>query len=90
MIHTWLKDPSFAPVGEVLGDDAVFLPVEIDGSTVRYLGVELQEAIAIAKAMPDCHRKCYYSEEREAIRSGLVSSIPRLIDQKNRMDKGEV
>jgi transposase len=35
MIHTWLKDPRFAPAGEKSVDDAVFLPVEIDGSTVH-------------------------------------------------------
>lgn len=35
MIHTWLKDPRFAPVAEEPDDDAVFLPVEIDGSTVH-------------------------------------------------------
>ena len=35
MIHTWLKDARFAPVAEAQVDDAVFLPVEIDGSTVR-------------------------------------------------------
>ena len=35
MIHTWLKDPRFAPVAEEQVDDAVFLPVEIDGGTVR-------------------------------------------------------
>lgn len=35
MIHTWLKDPRFAPVSEEPDDDAVFLPVEIDGSTVQ-------------------------------------------------------
>ena len=34
MIHTWLKDPRFAPVEEEPDHDAVFLPVEIDGSTV--------------------------------------------------------
>jgi transposase len=33
MIHTWLKDPRFAPVSEEPVDDAVFLPVEIEGST---------------------------------------------------------
>ena len=35
MIHTWLKDPLFAPVAEEPVDDAVFLPVEIDGSTAH-------------------------------------------------------
>ena len=35
MIHTWLKDPRFAPVAEEPVDDAVFLPVEIEGSTVH-------------------------------------------------------
>jgi len=35
MIHTWLKDPRFAPVAEGPDDGAVFLPVEIDGSTVH-------------------------------------------------------
>ena len=35
MIHTWLKDPRFAPVAEEPFDDAAFLPVEIEGSTVR-------------------------------------------------------
>ena len=34
MIHTWLKDPRFAPAAEEPVDDAVFLPVEIDGSAV--------------------------------------------------------
>ena len=34
MIHTWLKDPRFVPIAEEPVDDAVFLPVEIDGSTV--------------------------------------------------------
>ena len=34
MIHAWLKDPRFAPVVEEPFDDAVFLPVEIDGGTV--------------------------------------------------------
>lgn len=33
MIHTWLKDPRFALVAEGPVDDAVFLPVEIDGGT---------------------------------------------------------
>lgn len=33
MIHTWLKDSRFAPVAEGPVDDAVFLPVEIDGGT---------------------------------------------------------
>lgn len=35
MIHTWLKDPRFAPVAEAQVDDAVFLAVKIDGNTVR-------------------------------------------------------
>lgn len=35
MIHTWLKDPRFAPVAEEPVGDAVFLPVEIDGSAVH-------------------------------------------------------
>lgn len=35
MIHTWLKDPRFAPVAEEPVDDAAFLPVEIEGSTVQ-------------------------------------------------------
>ena len=35
MIHTWLKDPRFAPAGEEPVDDAVFLPVEIEGSAVH-------------------------------------------------------
>ena len=35
MIHTWLKDQRFAPVAEEPVDDAVFLPVEIEGSTVQ-------------------------------------------------------
>ena len=34
MIHTWLKDPRFAPVAEEPVGDAVFLPVEIEGITV--------------------------------------------------------
>jgi len=34
MFHTWLKDPRFEPVAEEPDHDAVFLPVEIDGSTV--------------------------------------------------------
>ncbi|MEM8800921.1 MAG: transposase [Pseudomonadota bacterium] len=34
MIHTWLKDPRFAPVSEDPVEDPLFLPVEIDGSTV--------------------------------------------------------
>ena len=33
LIFKWLKDPRFAPVSEEPVDDAVFLPVEIDGST---------------------------------------------------------
>ncbi len=33
MIHTGLKDPRFASVAEEAVDDAVFLPVEFDGST---------------------------------------------------------
>ena len=35
MIHTWLKDPRFAPVAEEPSDDAVFLPVEIDVDLVH-------------------------------------------------------
>lgn len=35
MIHTWLKDPRFAPVAEEPVDDPVFLPVEVGGSTVQ-------------------------------------------------------
>lgn len=35
MIHTWLKDPRFAPVSEEPVDDAVFLPVEIEGSAAH-------------------------------------------------------
>jgi transposase len=35
MIHTWLKYPRFAPVVEEPGHEAVFLPVEIDASTVH-------------------------------------------------------
>ena len=35
MIHTWLKDPRFAPVSAEPGDDAVFLPVEIEAGTVH-------------------------------------------------------
>lgn len=34
LIHKWLKDPRFAPVEEEPDHDAVFLPIEIDGSTV--------------------------------------------------------
>ncbi|MEM7243358.1 MAG: transposase [Pseudomonadota bacterium] len=34
MIHTWLKDPRFAPAAEEPVEDAVFLPIEIDGGTV--------------------------------------------------------
>ena len=36
---------------------------------------------------PNCHRACHYSKERDAIRSGLVSSILRLIDHENQMNK---
>lgn len=35
MIHTWLKDPRFAPVAEDGVDGTVFLPVEIEGNVVR-------------------------------------------------------
>jgi transposase len=35
MIHNWLKDPRFAPVADEPVDDAVFLPVEIDGSAAQ-------------------------------------------------------
>lgn len=35
MIHTWLKDPRFAPVPQEPVNDAVFLPVEIDGNAVH-------------------------------------------------------
>lgn len=34
MIHTWPEDPRFAPVPKEPDDD-VFLPVEINGSTVH-------------------------------------------------------
>lgn len=39
---------------------------------------------------PNCHRECHYSKEREAIRSGLVNSIPRLINHENKRNKSEV
>ena len=32
MIHTWLKNPRFTPVPQEASDDAVFLPVEIEGN----------------------------------------------------------
>ena len=32
MIHTWLKDPRFAPLPQEPVGDAAFLPVEIEGS----------------------------------------------------------
>jgi transposase len=35
MIHTWLKDRRFSPVPQEPVDDAVFLPVEIEGSTAH-------------------------------------------------------
>ena len=35
LIFKWLKDPRFAPVAHEPVDDAVFLPVEIAGSTVH-------------------------------------------------------
>jgi len=35
MIHTWLKDPCFAPIVEEPIENAVLLPFEIDGSTVN-------------------------------------------------------
>ena len=35
LIFKWLKDPRFAPVAEEPVDNAVFLPIEIDGSTVH-------------------------------------------------------
>ncbi|WP_259987387.1 IS66-like element accessory protein TnpA [Sulfitobacter sp. S190] len=50
MIHTWLKDPRFAPVAEELGDDAMFLPVEIEGNTVHE--PVFQEMLAPPPAAP--------------------------------------
>jgi transposase len=35
MIHTWLKNPRFAPETEGAVDDVEFLPVEIEGSAVH-------------------------------------------------------
>lgn len=35
LIFKWLKDPRFAPIVEEPVDDAVFLPVEIDGDVVH-------------------------------------------------------
>ena len=38
LIHTWLRDPQFAPADELdvttATEDAVFLPVEVEGVTV--------------------------------------------------------
>ena len=35
LVFKWLKDPRFAPKAEEAIDDAVFLPVEIDGGAVH-------------------------------------------------------
>ena len=49
MIHTWLKDPGFAPVEADLVDDAVLLPVENDGSAIdEPIGQELPSLPASA------------------------------------------
>lgn len=51
MIHTWLKDPRFAPVAEEPSDDAVFLPVEIDGDFVheRILRMRLHHHLPVCR-----------------------------------------
>jgi 5-methylcytosine-specific restriction protein A len=68
-------------------DDTPFLEVH----HVRFLAEGGPDTVDNAVGLcPNCHRACHYSKEWEAIRSGLVSSIQRLIDHENRMNKSEV
>ncbi|WP_394197849.1 HNH endonuclease [Litoreibacter albidus] len=80
---------------EKCGSEAPF--VRADGTPflevhhVRFLAEGGPDTIDNAVGLcPNCHRACHYSKEREAIRSGLVSSILRLIDHENQMNESEV
>lgn len=80
---------------EKCGSEAPF--VKADGTPflevhhVRFLAEGGPDTVDNAVGLcPNCHRACHYSKEREAIRSGLISNISRLIDHEIQMNKSEV